>query len=135
MIAMTIVDISGSDLPEVTEIAFAEPLGFVARDVSRKAAIDHESAKRDDERLQANFGDEKSLNDSEEDKSSDGGKRSQGPGPVPFHEHDGEQNSLEGEGRSDGQVDSAGDNDDSHADAEDPEHADQMRLIPQVRLG
>ena len=52
---------------------------------------------------------------------------------MQLHQQMEEQNALEGKHRTDGKIDPAGNDDDSHADAEDAVQADEIRLVVEIR--
>src|SRR5579872_4095304 len=83
----------------------------------------------------AGFGNEESVNVAEDDKSADRGQRRDGPRQVPLDEHDRKQHALQRHGGSDGEINSAGDDDNAEADAEDSEHPNKLGLIAEVGFG
>ena len=108
------------------------PFVDIPRDVARRAAIQQQTAQRDDERLQPQARDQQAVGRRPGTRPGHDRGQRDARGPAPLDQHHRQQHPQQGTDRPDRQIDAAGDDDDANADAEDAVRADQPADVLQV---
>ena len=103
----------------------AEAFRFIIRDEACKSAVKKKSAKRNDECLNLDLRDQKTVDQSEPGRDRNHRDHGDRRRKMPVDEKDRKQNAKQRKNRSDRQIDAAGDDDESETDAKNSVDADQ----------